>query len=136
MTNRNAWIKKNNGVLRDQIDLALLTLSPGAKGGISVPLTITPAAGQITIAATAPSPLPSGWTITKFVGVAIRDQDPQSEAFYEIAAGEDVAAAYSVVLTGLAADDWAAGGWFVYQRSASLTDLAYGASTAEIVTVT
>lgn len=136
MTNRNLFLKKNNGALREETDLALLTLSPGAKGGITVAPTITPAAGQITIALTAPSPLPSGWTIVKAVGVAIRDQDPQSGTFYTLEAGDDVSAPYSIVLSTLAAADWAAGGWFVYQRSASLTDLAYGASQAEIVTVT
>lgn len=136
MTNRNAFIKRNNGVLRSEVDLALMTLSPGAKGGITVPVGLTPGAGSIAIDATAPAPLPAGWTITKFVGVAIQDQDPQSGTLYTVEAGEDLTSAYLVTLTGLAAGDWAAGGWFVYQRSASLTDLAYGSSPAQIVTVT
>lgn len=136
MTNRNAFIAKNNGVLRSETTLDMMVLSPGAKGGITVPLTITPGSGQITIGATAPSPLPSGWTVVKLVGVAIRDQNPQSGVLYTITSGSDTTSTYSVVLTSLAAGDWAAGGWFVYQRSASVTDLAYGASGAEVVTVT
>ena len=136
MTDRNAWIQQNLSTLRAASDLTGLILSPGAAGGLTVTPTITFGNDQITIAAAAPSPLPSGWTIVEFVGVAIRDQDPQSGALYTIEAGSDATSTYEVVLTGLAAGDWAAGGWFVFQRSAIATDLAYGAAVAEIGTVT
>lgn len=136
MTDRNLFIKKNNGVLREETDLALMVLSPGARGGISVNPTITFGNDMITFDLTAPSPLPSGWTIVQAVAAAIRDQDPQTGTFYEIVTGTDLTSTYQVILTPLAAGDWAAAAWFVFQRSASLTDLAYGAATTEIGTVT
>jgi hypothetical protein len=136
MTDRNAFLKKNIGELRDETDLAQLTLSPGAGGGLTVTPVITPGSGDLTIDLTAPSPLPSGWSIVKMVAVAIRDQDPTTGTFYEIEAGFDATSTYQVVLSGLAAGDWAAGAWFVYQRSSLATDLAYGSSVATIETVT
>jgi hypothetical protein len=136
LTNRNLFIKRNNGILREETDLALMILSPGAKGGLTVAPAITFGNDMITIDLVAPDPLPSGWTIVEAVGVAIRDQDPQTGVLYTIEAGTDATSTYSVVLSGLAAGDWAAGGWFVYQRSALATDLAYGSSVAEVGTVT
>jgi len=136
LTNRNLWIKRNLPILRTLDSLDGLVLSPGAKGGLTVTPALTPAAGQITIDLTAPSPLPAGWTIIQAVGAAILDQDPQSGTDFNIKVGTDLTSPYSVVLTGLAAGDWQAGGWFVYQRSALTTDLAYGAAIAEVTTVT
>lgn len=136
MMDRNLFIKKNNGVLREETDLALMVLSPGARGGIAIDPTITFGNDMITFDFTAPSPLPSGWTIVKAVGAAIRDQDPQTGTFYEVEVGSDATSAYQVILSGLAAADWAAAGWFVYQRSTSPTDLAYGSATTEVGTVT
>lgn len=136
LTDRNLFIKQNLSLLRGQADLTGIILSPGAKGGLASTITITPAAGQITIAGADPTPLPSGWSIVGLVGVAIPDQDPQSGSSYTIEADEDLTTAYSVVLTGLAAGDYAAAGWWVYQRSALATDLAYSAAAGTIVTVT
>lgn len=136
MTDRNAFMQKNISTLRDETTLDGLILSPGAAGGLTVAPTLTGGSGSITIALTEPDPLPTGWTITSAVGVAILDQDPTSGTSYEIFAGSDAATPFSIVLSGLTAGDYQAGGWFVFQRSSSATDLAYGASTAEAVTVT
>lgn len=136
MTDRNAFLKKNLPVIRSLSTLDGFIMSPGAAGGLAVVATITPGSGTITITATAPDPLPSGWTVVKFVGAAIRDQDPQSGTLYTIHAGTDSSDPYSVALSGLAAGDWQAAGWFVYQRSASATDLAYGPGDCEVTTVT
>jgi hypothetical protein len=136
LTNRNAWLQKNLASLRDQLTLDGLVLSPGAAGGLSVTPTLTGGAGDITIDAIAPSPLPAGWTIVKLVGAAILDQDPHSGTAFTIVAGSDSTSTYQVVLSGLDAGDYQAGAWFVFQRSALATDLAYGASIADVVTVT
>lgn len=136
MTDRNAFFKKNIATLRSQITLDGIILSPGAAGGLSVTPVITGGAGSITLAMTAPSPLPAGWTIIKAVGAAILDQDPTAATNYQIETATDATSTYSVVISGLAAGDYQAAGWFVYQRSASLTDLAYGPGTAAPVTVT
>lgn len=136
MTDRNAWVKFNLAAIRGNLDLTGFRLSPGAAGGLTVVPTLTGGVGQITIALAAPSPLPSGWSIVSAVGAAILDQDPAAPTNLVIASGSDVATPYSIVLTGLDPGDWQATGWFVFQRSASLTDLAYGAGPTDLVTVT
>lgn len=136
ITAQNAWFKKNLSLLRSQTDLEGIILSPGAGGGLSVNPGVTGGAGSITLAMTAPSPLPAGWTIIKAVGAAILDQDPTTDTDYEIFSSSDASDPYSVVISGLAAGDYRAAGWFVFQRSASATDLAYGAGPSEPVTVT
>jgi hypothetical protein len=136
MTDRNAFNKKNIPILREATTLDGMIMSPGARGGLTAEPVLTFGNDQITYDFTAPSPLPAGWTIVKAVAVAIRDQDPHSGTYYEIETGSDATTAYQVILTTLAAGDWQAGGWFVYQRSASATDLAYGSSVAQVGTVT
>lgn len=133
-TARNGFIKINNGVLREETTLDLMILSPSARSGlVAAAVTPTPAAGQITVALTAPD-LPTGWTITNAYAAAIRDQNPQSGSFYEVVAGSDATDPYSIVLTGLAAADYLAGGWFEYTKPDG--SKAYGQSLQQIVTVT
>jgi hypothetical protein len=136
LTNRNAFISKNLPQLRPGTDLTGMVLSPGAKGGLAVTPTITPGTAQLTIAATAPSPLPSGWTVTRFIAAAIKQQDPHSDMDFEIFTGVDSTAAYSIVLSLTATTAYIAGGWFEYQRSALATDLAYGPNTGVLATTT
>lgn len=136
MTDRNAFMKQNIGNLRDQLDLTGMILSPGAAGGLAVVPTITGGVGTITVAMAAPDPLPPGWSIVAAVGAAILDQDPTAATSFLVTAGTDLTDPYSVVLAGMDAGDYQAAGWFVYQRSASLTDLAYGPGPTEPVTVT
>lgn len=136
MTDRNAWIKKNNGMLRDQLDLAGINLSPGAAGGLSVATSFAGGAGSITATMTVPSPLPPGWTIVQAVLAAIKDQDPTTGDEYEIHVMADSATPFAPALAGLSPGEWQAGAWFVYQRSPQATDLAYGASIGTPVTVT
>jgi hypothetical protein len=133
-TDRNGFIKINNGPLREETDLVNMTLSPSAGSGlIAANVTPTPAAGQITVALTAPS-LPAGWTIVEAVAACIRDQDPQTEAFYTVTSGVDATPAYSIVLSGLTAADYLVGGWFKYLKANG--DFAYGQSVQSVVTVT
>jgi len=135
MIDRNLWIKQNNSMLRTAGSLDGLVLSPGARGGISSTITITPGAGQLTFAGSDPTPLPAGWTIVGLIGAAILEQDPQLDTDYTMNVVSDSSTPFSVVMSGLAATtDYAAAGWWVYQRSASATDLAYSAATATIVT--
>jgi hypothetical protein len=137
MLNRNLWIKQNLALLREASDLTGIILSPGAKGGISSTITITPGDDQLTFAGDAPSPLPSGWTIVALVGVAIKQQDPQTATDFDIIAVKDTTSTYSVVMSGLeSATDYVAAGWWVYQRSTSATDLAYSAAIGAEFTTT
>jgi hypothetical protein len=137
LTNRNLFLKQNASMLRTSPDLTGLVMSPGARGGLTSLITITPGDDLITFAGSDPSPLPSGWTVVKMVGVAIKQQDPQTGEDYEITAVSDSSSPYSVVMSGLdTATDYVAGAWWVYQRSASVTDLAYSASIGVEVTTT
>lgn len=136
ITDRNGWIKVNLPIIRDNPNLDGIFLSPGANGGLNVTPVSTPGSGQISVAMTAPSPLPSGWSIVKAVAACILDQDPTVATDMEITAGSDASDPYTIVLTGLSAADYQVAGWFVFQRSASLTDLAYGPGPTEVVTVT
>jgi hypothetical protein len=137
VTDRNLLLRQNLSNLRGQSDLTGLIMSPGARGGIAAPFVATPGDDLITVTADAPDPLPAGWSVIRFIAACIRQQDPQSGVLYEIVTGSDAAAAYSVVLAGLAsAQHYMAAGWFEYQRSASATDLAYGPATAVDVLTT
>lgn len=134
LIDRNLFIKQNLPVLRTAGSLDGMVFSPGAKGGIASLITITPGAASLTFAGADPGPLPSGWTVIALVGAAVKEQDPEMDAFFEVFAVTDTATPFTATINGLeAATDYAAAGWWVYQRSASLTDLAYSAATATIV---
>jgi len=129
LTNRNAFLSKNIPILRPEADLTGMVLSPGAKGGLSVIPTLVGGALQITVSAAAPAPLPSGWTVTRFIAAAIKNQDPQMDSDFEVFTGFDNTTPYSVVLAGLeAATEYLAGGWFEFQTTANPNSLAYGLS--------
>lgn len=136
MTDRNAFIKANNSLLREAADLVGMWFSPGAFGGLPAAITVTPGNDLLTVTAVPPDPLPPGWTINRFVAAAIRNQDPQTPLDFEVVEGSDVATPYSVVLALGSALEYAVAGWFVYQRSAIATDLAYGPAQAELATTT
>jgi len=105
LTDRNAFTKFNNGVLREEVSLDNFVASPGALGGLSpASVTPTPGDGSITLAITAPAVLPTGWTIAAAVGLAIPEQSPQSGTLYTVTAGEDTSSTYEVVLSGLTND--------------------------------
>jgi len=103
MTDRNAWMKKNLADVRGESDLTIFTMSPGALGGLPpTAQVVTPGNDQLSIAITAPSVLPTGWTVTSAISAVIRDQDPQTGILYNISALEDTSAAYVNLFTGLA----------------------------------
>lgn len=127
LTDRNAFFKFNISPLRNQANMNPLILTPGALGGLPpASATGTPAAGQITVAVTAPATLPVGWTIQAAVAAAIRDGDPQTTTFFTTIAGEDVSTPYSIVLTGLAAGTYQWRAWLRWLRP----DLLIAYSTA------
>lgn len=137
LTDRNLFVKQNLPILRPASDLTGMVLSPGAKGGISSDITVTPGNDQLTFAGSDPSPLPAGWTIIGLVGVAIKQQDPQADQDYQVFAVFDGTTPFSVVMTGLeSVTPYVAAGWWVYQRSASATDLAYSAAIGAEYTTT
>lgn len=136
MTDRNAFIKFNNSMLREAVDLEGLWMSPGAFGGLAAGVALVAGNDQVTVNLTPPDPLPPGWTIVRAVAAAILNQDPQNPTDFDIVEGTDATSPYSVVLPLGSALEYAVAGWFVYQRSSLTTDLAYGPAQAALVTTT
>lgn len=135
LTARNAFTKGSLGLIRGESDLNNLILSAGAFGG-PPPATAVPTAGddQITVAITAPSTTPSGWTIYSAVAAAIRDQDPDTGVLFTITAGEDLTSAYSVVLSGLTANLYQVRAWLVWTKPDG--SFAYSPEVASTATPT
>lgn len=144
LTNRNAFIGKNTKELRPAGEAAKDTLvglfmSPGAKGGLVAPATFDGTPHQIAASITVPDPMPAGWTCTDIVVAAIPEQDPQSADDVRLLTASGAGGVAGAVVTATIAapgdGDYVAGAWLVYQRSANVTDLAYGPAVAEAVTV-
>ena len=143
--NRNAWLQKNLLWLRPKGSAAKtsldgLIMSPGAKAGLVADPVWTVNAGAIEAVADAPSPLPSGWTVTHFTVAAIREQDPQSGTLYDILTDTTDApssgSTWTSTIPTTGDHDFAVAAWFTYQRSSSTLDLAYGPGVAVLKTVT
>lgn len=127
LTDRNLFLQKNNGLLREETSLDGMIGSPGAKGGLPADVALTHTSTSITATITPPTSLPAGWSVVKGVAVALLEQDPQSGTEYDMKASDDSSAPYAPVITGLVtATEYAVAAWLVYQRSALATDLAYG----------
>lgn len=102
MTARNAFTKFNLPQLRDAGTLDDIVLSGGAYGGPPPASAVaTPGDDSVSIAVTAPSVLPQGWTIYSAVAAVIREQDPDSGVLFTISAGEDLTSTYAIALSGL-----------------------------------
>ena len=125
ITAANAFLKGNLSNLRDKTKLDLMLLSPAANSGLpAAAATFTGGDDKVTVTLTAAT-LPAGWSIVEARAAAIRDQDPQTEAFYTVIAGSDNAAPYSIEIAGLASGvKYQCGAWFVYTKSDGT--LAYG----------
>lgn len=128
LTDRNAFLQQNIPFLRELTTNVGMVMSPGAKGGIGITPVITPSATSLSVAGTPPDVSGLGWTVVSFNAMLLKHQDPQSDAFFTMVTGTpDTTSTYAVNLTGLVtATQYVVGAWFIYQRSASLTDLAYG----------
>lgn len=122
MTPINMVLSKNTGVLREETDLDLMVLSPGARGGIPPSgIVITPGANQLSVAVTAPS-IPSGWTITAAQGVVLKDQDPHLALASTPVAVEDLTSTYTLVFTGLTSSvPYQVGVWFKWMTPSGVS---------------
>jgi len=132
-TPRNGWLKQNNGVLRTETDLLLITPSTAAGSGLvasSMVLAVAPT--QITATLVAPT-LPVGWSIDSAHAMAIRNVDPQTSEIYDVGYGFDVAAPYDCVITGLTdAQEYVVGGWFEFTKANG--QKAYGVAITDQAT--
>lgn len=134
LTARNAYTKFNLPDLRSAVDLTTLVGSPGVLGGIpAATLTVTGGVATVTVAATAPTDIPTGWTLDGLVAAVIADQDPQSGIDFTMQAAEDLTVAYSIPFT-VVAGDYAGLGWLRWTRPDGRK--AYSPSVTDIVTAT
>lgn len=113
MTALNMALSKNVGVLRDELNLDNMVFSPGARGGIPpAAIVVTPGAGTLTVAVTAPT-IPNGWSITAAQGVVLLDQDPHEVLASTPQAQEDLTSTYSLPFTGLTSSEvYQVAAWF------------------------
>lgn len=127
ITNRNAFAKLNVSPLRGETVITDITLSPAAKSGIVAQAAVpTSGASQITMTLTAPD-LPIGWTISRAYALAIPQQNPQTEAKYDIGSAFDDTAPWAPVITGLTTGTlYVVGGWFRFVKPDG--SFAYGPS--------
>jgi len=133
-TDRNKFIGDNVKLMRGEVDLAALVLSPGANGGmVAGGLAATPSAGAIAAVLTAPD-LPTGWAITQAVFAVIADADPTTATPPPITVATDASAPYEGAFSSLAAGDYLVSAWFVYTKADGKT--AYGPAISDMVTVT
>ena len=134
MTDRNAWISKNNAALRTATDLSGMIVSPGtASGVVAAGIEVTGSAGSLSVALTAPT-LPTGWTITKAHAVAIKQQVPTSDttdptSYY----ASDDTSPYAPAIT-VPAGTYQVFGFFEFQRDDGKT--AFGMSITGTGTAT
>lgn len=135
LTDRNAFVGLNTAALRSEVDLAEMIFSPGARGGVA-PAAVSAAVGdtQTVVTMTAPS-LPTGWTISRGIAIAVPDQDPQTEADFSIFAAEDATDPYAPTITGLTNGTlYQVGAFFEFNRPDG--SLAYGTALKDTVTPT
>lgn len=119
-TDRNSFIKNNLPQLRTEVDLALISGSPGAKGGPAMAgfTAVTGApSGQINVTWTG-GVLPSGWTIQSGAVVAVKDQSPQNVFLPDLKEAQAFGPVPApVTISSLtAATAYAVMGWLVYTR--------------------
>jgi len=131
----NQYIGKNVNLTRGDVDMDSYIGSPGAKGGLA-PSTLvltTVAAGGIEAVVTAPA-APTGWTLTSAIATFLKDQAPEAVVTDVVAEGEDLAAPFSIDITGLAAVEYNVQAWLKWLKPDS--SIAYGASISDQIVVT
>lgn len=132
----NKFVGENNRLLNGQTDMALMLMSPGAKGGLppaAVAAATGAAPGEVTVTVTVPDQLPVGWTIEHVGAAAIRDQNPVGIFEGPFVAATDAAIPYEITLGGFeAADECVCYGWIVYEKPNG--DFAYSVSLSDTAT--
>lgn len=116
-TDRNLLVKENVAGLQGSANLTPFVFSPGA-GGAPPPTisSVTNGVGQLTVNITAPTS-PSGWTIVEAIAVAIQSFDAgTAQTGVAMAEGFDATAAYTPVITGLAAALHRVGAWLKWLK--------------------
>jgi len=132
---RNAYMGRGVQLTRGDANMANYIGSPGAKGGLppSTLVLTTVAAGGIEGVITAPA-APTGWTLQAAVMTVLKDQTPEAVVADVIQEGEDLAAPFSVDITGLDTVLYWCQAWLRWAKPDA--SIAYGASISDSITVT
>ena len=129
-TDFNKYVGENNRLLVGEVDLQLMIMSPGARGGlppVSVTATTGAASGEIDVDFVLPTQLPDGWVVTRIVAAAAPDQDPIGIFEGPFIALDAAAPAITLTLTGMTpATPSVVCGWIEYEKPNG--DLAYSVS--------
>ncbi len=134
LTGRNAWIGKNTAALRTEILMTDMIGSPGAKGGLAAAsMSAADATGQvISVTYTMPA-VPTGWSLTGGVGIAVINGDPQSNVDVEVNAATDDGISSPLSITVNDAANYTVSFWPVWTKPDG--SLAYGPGINDDVTI-
>jgi len=134
LTARNAFTKLNLANLRAGTDLNDMIFSPGALGGLpGTGITVAGSSGHIAVTLTAPTSVPTGWTIASAILGVIPQQDAHSGANYQASTFEDSASPYTNSFA-VSAGDYVGFGFFKWTRPDGRT--AYSVSLSDVATAT
>lgn len=134
LTDRNGFAKLNVASSRAAVDLSGLKMSGGAKGGLPFQaFAAAGGAGSITTTVTVPN-LPTGWTITKSLAVAIKQQVPTTGTNHASTTETAVAAPWEPSFAGLAAGTYAVFGFLEFTKADG--SICYGPSSYATAVVT
>jgi hypothetical protein len=139
LTDRNAWIKSNLFNLRGT-DLAPVTVitaliaSPGANGGLALASAVSADGGthHLTVTVTPPA-LPSGWTYVASHGIALEQQNANTDALYTSFYDSDVAnpGVLSIALGAAMTAVWSV--WIEYTKPDGSTAFSPSVSGTQVV---
>lgn len=133
LTDRNAFIKFNIPLLREEVDISTLLVSPGVLGGYAIAsFAAEGGTGQVTSSVEVPA-LPGGWSVSRVVFFLFKDQDPHEDfsGFWAYATKESPP--YTYTFTGLESGDYVAAAYVRYMRPDG--KYAYSPGVAAGVTV-
>lgn len=134
LTDRNAFLKFNVAALRAGTDWTGYVGSPSANGGVAlVSASATGGVGTISTTVSAPTP-PTGWTLTKVVAMARKNDDPHTTTIYAVEASTATSTPWEPSFSGLAAGNYEVSIWPVWTKDDG--KLAYGQSIDSTATVT
>jgi len=139
LTDRNAWIKSNLADLRgtDLAPVSVITsliASPGVNGGLAAASAVASDGGghNLHIAVTPPA-LPVGWAYVASHGIALVQQNANTDHFYTSVYDTDVTNPGALVLPMGAAGDFVSASWIEYTKPDGST--AFSPSIGNLTTL-
>lgn len=139
LTDRNAWIKSNLFDLRGT-DLAPVTVitslmaSPGANGGLALASAVSAdLTGHHLGVTVTPPTLPSGWAYVASHGIAMKQQNANTDAFYTSVYDTDAANPGALDFNMGAAGTYVFSAWAEYTKPDGSTAYSPSISGAQVI---